>query len=244
MDDKIVGFKINSQGFGTIPKLVMQDRSLNIIAKVIYAYLCSFTGAGDSCFPSRERICYDLDLNKDTFTKYRNELVTRGYIKIEQIKDGVKFSHNVYTLCDVVPSCPVFSDTKISDPKVSDPKEPDIINNNLNINNIKSNSNNNSHARSPRERKPFVPPTVEEVAAYCRERGNTIDAQTFVDYYETNGWTIGKGGKKMQDWKAAVRTWENRRRTEEAARPQPSLIGHEKGISAELAAVFDRPVTN
>lgn len=93
-------------------------------------------------------------------------------------------------------------------------------------------------------RKRFRKPTVDEVAEYCRERGNTIDAQTFVDYYETNGWTIGKGGKKMQNWKAAVRTWENRRRTEEAARPQPSLIGHEKGISAELAAVFDRPVTN
>lgn len=93
-------------------------------------------------------------------------------------------------------------------------------------------------------RKRFRKPSVEEVAEYCRERGNAIDAQTFVDYYETNGWTIGKGGKKMQDWKAAVRTWENRRRTEEATRPQPSLVGHEKGISAELAAVFDRPVTN
>lgn len=98
--------------------------------------------------------------------------------------------------------------------------------------------------REAKPRKRFKKPSVEEVAEYCRERGNAIDAQTFVDYYETNGWTIGKGGKKMQDWKAAVRTWENRRRTEEAARPQPSLIGREKGISAELAAVFDRPVTN
>ena len=99
-------------------------------------------------------------------------------------------------------------------------------------------------AEPSKPRKKFQKPTVEEVAEYCHERGNAIDAQTFCDYYETNGWTIGKGGKKMQDWKAAVRTWENRRRAEEAARPQPSLIGHEKEISAELAAVFDRPVTN
>lgn len=204
MDDKIVGFKINSQGFGTIPKLVMQDRSLSLGAKAVYAYFCSFTGAGDSCFPSRERICYDLDLNKDTFTKYRNELVTRGYIKIEQIKDGVKFSHNVYTLCDVVPSCPVFSDTKISDPKVSDPKvsdpkEPDTINNNLNINNIKSNNTLSIADKPQRERKRFVKPTVEEVAAYCRERGNTVDAEAFIAHYESNGWKVGKN--PMVNWK-------------------------------------------
>lgn len=216
MDDKIVGFKINSQGFGTIPKLVMQDRSLSLGAKAVYAYFCSFTGAGDSCFPSRERICYDLDLNKDTFTKYRNELVTRGYIKIEQIKDGVKFSHNVYTLCDVVPSCPVFSDTKISDPKVSDPKEPDTINNSIKSNNIKSNNTLSTADKPQRERKRFVKPTVEEVAAYCRERQNTVDAEEFVAYYESNGWKVGKN--PMVNWKQSVITWECKRKNEQKAK--------------------------
>lgn len=220
MDDKIVGFKINSQGYGTIPKLVMQDRSLSIGAKTVYAYFCSFTGAGDSCFPSREKICYDLDLNKDTFAKYRNELVERGYITIQQTKDGVKFSHNIYTLCDVVSSCPVFSDTKISDPKLSDPKEPDTINNSIKINNLKSN-NNNSHARSPRERKNFVEPTIEEVAAYCRERGNTVDPETFVDFYAGKGWMVGKN--KMVDWKATVRTWERNRQAEQKSQEKPPI---------------------
>lgn len=55
----------------------------------------------------------------------------------------------------------------------------------------------------------FSVPTVEEVAAYCRERRNGIDAQQFVDYYTANGWKVGKG-LPMKDWKAAVRTWENR----------------------------------
>ena len=52
----------------------------------------------------------------------------------------------------------------------------------------------------------FVPPTVEEVAEYCRERGNHVDAQAFVDHYQANGWMRGKN--KVQDWKACVRTWE------------------------------------
>ena len=58
----------------------------------------------------------------------------------------------------------------------------------------------------------FVKPTVEEVRAYCQERNNGIDAQQFVDYYESKGWLIGKN--HMKDWKASVRTWENRRKGE------------------------------
>ena len=55
-------------------------------------------------------------------------------------------------------------------------------------------------------RKVFSPPTVEEVREYCAERGNFVDPETFVDFYESKGWVVGKA--KMKDWKAAVRTWE------------------------------------
>ena len=54
--------------------------------------------------------------------------------------------------------------------------------------------------------KRFTPPTLEEVKAYCFERGNNVDANHFIDYYTSNGWLVGKN--KMKDWKAAVRTWE------------------------------------
>lgn len=56
------------------------------------------------------------------------------------------------------------------------------------------------------QRKPFIPPTVEEVRAYCMERGNNVDPEGFVDFYDSKGWMIGKN--KMKDWKSAVRTWE------------------------------------
>lgn len=54
----------------------------------------------------------------------------------------------------------------------------------------------------------FTPPTVSEVKAYCVERKNSIDPQVFVDFYEANGWMRGKS--KIKDWKACVRTWEQR----------------------------------
>lgn len=52
----------------------------------------------------------------------------------------------------------------------------------------------------------FVPPSLGAVKAYCSERHNNVDAQRFIDFYESKGWMVGKN--KMKDWKAAVRTWE------------------------------------
>ncbi len=54
----------------------------------------------------------------------------------------------------------------------------------------------------------FSPPTVDEVASYCRDRQNDVNAQRFVDSYAAKGWKIGQ--TPMKDWKAAVRTWEQR----------------------------------
>ena len=53
----------------------------------------------------------------------------------------------------------------------------------------------------------FVPPTLEEVEAYCRERKNNISPQRFIDYYEARGWMLGS--TPMENWKAAIRSWES-----------------------------------
>lgn len=60
--------------------------------------------------------------------------------------------------------------------------------------------------KPPRSR--FVAPSVDEVRQYCRERNNALDPETFVDFYASKGWRVGK--ETMKDWKAAVRTWERR----------------------------------
>lgn len=65
-----------------------------------------------------------------------------------------------------------------------------------------------------------VPPKVEWVRDYCSTRNNGIDAQEFVDFYEQKGWKVGKN--RMEDWQAAVRTWEARRKAEGVAKPKDS----------------------
>ena len=62
--------------------------------------------------------------------------------------------------------------------------------------------------KESKSQKRFTKPTLEEVQAYCNERNNNVDAQRWLDYYSSNGWKVGKN--PMQDWKAAVRTWERR----------------------------------
>ena len=68
----------------------------------------------------------------------------------------------------------------------------------------------------PTRSKRFVPPSVDEVRDYCQERGNSVDPQRFVDYYSSNGWMVGR--TKMNDWKAAVRNWEQREKAQEPAK--------------------------
>ena len=66
------------------------------------------------------------------------------------------------------------------------------------------------HRRPP----PFTKPTLEEVEAYCRKRGNKVDPIAFLAHYESNGWRVGRN--PMQNWKAAVVTWEKRRENDVA----------------------------
>ena len=55
----------------------------------------------------------------------------------------------------------------------------------------------------------FVPPTLEEVRAYCQERNNNVDPEKWYAHYEAVGWKVGKN--PMRNWKAAVRTWEEKK---------------------------------
>ena len=56
------------------------------------------------------------------------------------------------------------------------------------------------------KRKRFEKPTLSQITQYCLERNNNVNAEQFYDYYESNGWKVGKNS--MKDWKACVRTWE------------------------------------
>ena len=153
---------IHAKGFGTIPKIVMQDRRLKPTAKAIYAYFCSYAGAGSTAFPSVNKIVYDLNMNKDTYYKHLEILKDCGYVTVTPNRaEGNKFDNNIYTLIfnpvvvakvekEEKKPCPKKSETeKKPFPKISDTEKSDtnIINNTIN----KNINNNNNNATAPDE---------------------------------------------------------------------------------------------
>ena len=98
-------------------------------------------------------------------------------------------------------------------------------NENVNENENEKEKENESPSETKREKQAkekrtrFSAPSVDEVRNYCRERGNSIDAETFVDFYASKGWKVGNS--PMKDWQSAIRTWE-KRESRASPREQPA----------------------
>lgn len=123
-------------------------------------------------------------------------------IKGEKIINGVKFTE--YRCADEMPwgmtNCHG-GDDKMSHYKIINNIQEEKESNNINV------ITKEKVTEEPKK-KGFIKPSLEEVQAYIKEKGFIVNAETFVDYYESNGWKVGKN--PMKDWNAAVRTWEQK----------------------------------
>ena len=198
--------------YAIIPASVRYDKELTPNAKLLYGEITALCNERGFCWASNQYFAELYGVTKTSITKWVNALVERGYIQRSlTYKDGGgEVEYRCLTILD--PTKEKFSTplTKVNDPtkeKFSTPPKQKLTENNTDFNNT---SNTTDEYREKRTR--FVPPSVEEVQAYCLERNNGIDARSFVDYYAARGWMVGK--TKMKDWKAAVRTWENRRKAD------------------------------
>ena len=89
---------IESLGYGIIPKIVMIDSRLDIKAKAIYAYLCVFSGSGQSAHPRITNLLHHLGISENTYYKHFNSLTALNYIKAERRRISGKLSVNDYFL--------------------------------------------------------------------------------------------------------------------------------------------------
>lgn len=146
-------------------------------------------------FETVDRIEENTTLSKYQQSKVVNVLVEAGILETKKIGIPAKryFKINEQVVLNLLDDKRLKNLTTVS--KKNEPLEVKKVDCNNNIDNKKENN------------KRFTPPTVEEVRAYCIERNNNVDAERFVNYYESKGWLIGK--TKMKSWKAAVRTWEH-----------------------------------
>ena len=165
--DKIKMQGVFEKGYGFVAKKVMRDKTLNILSKAVYAYICSYAGKGKDAFPSQNLICGDLGIGKSTLLKYIKELKDRGYITVIQHKEKGKFAQNLYTV-NVIP-CIVSSDTTRTDTNPTACGQVNTNNNQKNNNNIKDKKINNTHTG------------VEEKAGDSAEHKNEIEKEKLSD---------------------------------------------------------------
>ena len=100
-----------------------------------------------------------------------------------------------------------YKDTPTTEPQLSSQENPQLshtINNSITTSSNTSNSNKRGGKKT---QTVFVPPTLEEVVAYCKERGRGVNPNKWFNHYVTVGWMVGRN--KMKDWRAAVRKWED-----------------------------------
>ena len=159
-------------------------------AKLLYAEITALLQMNGVCFASNQYFSKLYGKNKVTISRWISELKQNGFIKVSfTYKEGSNEIANRYIqLC--------YEGISKNDKEVL----TKLLKNNNTIN------NNNITYSNKKER--FKKPTLDDVKNYCILRQNNIDAEAFIDFYESKNWIIGKN--KMKDWKACVRTWERR----------------------------------
>ena len=122
-------------GYGILPRSVMASPSLTHKAKALYAYFCSFAGAGESAWPGKQATLYYLGISHGTYNKILKELTTQNFVRMEQRIERGRFGICDYILTakpgtkisDTVKSDTVKSDTEKQDTEKPHTKIPDTV---------------------------------------------------------------------------------------------------------------------
>jgi len=170
--------------YAIIPAEVRYSKALIPNAKLLYAEITALCNMNGKCTASTEYFCRLYEVSKVSVQKWLKNLEDNNHIRrVNKYKP-----HSKQIECRVITLVNVPSKEKLSD------------NTNINITNTNLTDSN--------KKALFKKPTLDEVKNYCILRKNNIEAEAFIDFYESKNFMIGKN--KMNDWKACVRTWESR----------------------------------
>lgn len=188
--------KVKDRAYITIQSFMVNELKLKGNELLVYAIIYGFSQADGQTFSGNlQYLANWTSSTKQGVIKNLKSLIDKGFIvKKENYINGVKFCEYYSTEFNGVLNI-VEQGIKLS--------LPNNIKDNI-IYNTKENNNTNVLLK---EKEKFVPPTIDEIKAYCKERKNKVNAQTFFDYYDVNDWK-DKDGKKVKNWKQRIISWE------------------------------------
>lgn len=191
----------------------------------VFAVINGYSQEGQGCYFGSLALLSDYCgiKSKTTTQKILKSLIAKGAIlKVEELRNGVKFCS--YRVNNNWQGMSKIGTGGIAEIDTNNKRE-------ININKDSLYKGGSSH---------FQKPSLSEVAQYCRERANKVDPEQFYNFYESNGWKVGKN--PMKDWHAAVRTWEKREK-EVAPRkrePKEDVFTHNMRVMREMNAKYAR----
>ena len=188
---------LRDENYITIQGWMIKELELKGNELLVYAVIYGFSQNEENKFRgSRRYLAEWCNSTIRGIDKVLNKLIEKGLIiKFDEIKNGIKFCEYRCANGGREQSSPVEN-------KVYGGREQSYHNN------IEDNIDKENISNKLDIKERFKKPTIEEIKTYCEERQNNIDGEKFYDFYESKGWMVGKN--KMKDWKACIRTWENR----------------------------------
>ena len=175
-----------------IPRSVWLDENLNALDKIILAEIDSLDMGEDGCWASNKYIADFCQCSETKVSTAISKLIERGYLYVKSF-DGRQ---------------------RVLKSRLSNFERQNFKNCKADSQNLKqSNTSNNTSSKTSKKdigekRKRFVPPTLEEIRAYCLQRKNNVNPQKFYDYFTASDWYDSKG-KKVVSWKQKIITWES-----------------------------------
>lgn len=187
--------KEKKSNFTVIDNSIFKDRRLSFKAKGL---LCQMLSLPDGWEYSVKGLATLASDKYSAITSGLKELEEAGYFRREQLYDKGKFDGYEY----IISETPVIENSDF--PFSENPISGNTISENPTQLNTKESNTNKSKTKVIHIRY-MIPPTIEMVEDYINEHGYNVNAHSFMDFYDSKGWLVGK--TKMKDWQAAVRTW-------------------------------------
>lgn len=208
----------NPAYFAIIPSAVRYCKDISANEKLMYGEITALTQKEGYCWATNKYFSELYGVSKRTVSRWINNLVKHGFIENDvTFINGTSMVDKRYIRLKGMDTNVIPHDNNVHTPHDNNVHTLGTImsrSNSTSLNNTSSNipptPQGDECEKKSRKEKETIPPTLDEVRSYCRERKNGIDPEAFIAHYETTGWMRGKN--KIKSWKACVRTWEKNRK--------------------------------
>ena len=178
----------NPNYYAVIPAEVRYNKNLKANEKLLFGEITALSNKTGECWASNSYFASLYGVTQKAISTWIQSLVAQGYIAISFDYKGKEIIRRRIKLLEVWNKSYIGMEQKVKD-------------NNININNINNNIKENI------KRKDFIPPSIDEIEAYIKEKNLTINAKQFYDYFQEGNWVDAKGNK-VKNWKQKALTWD------------------------------------